>query len=107
MSGDEAANTPNEDKPDAGDPTDPSAGGVRTMRGGNGHEQNNGRIFLIDHRFTLQVYEKLLRRGFPSRPMYHRHDREGIRRRIPSRHLNRETTVRPIVTINPTRMIVI
>ena len=53
MSGDEAANTPNEEKTDGGDPTDPSAGGVRTMRGGNGHEQADDPFFLIDHAFSL------------------------------------------------------
>ena len=63
--------------------------------------------FLIDHYFSLQVYEKLLRRGFPSRPTYHRHDKEGIRRHIPSRHRNPETTMRRTIITKIIQMIAV
>lgn len=49
VSGDEATNTPNEEKMDVSDPNEHGAGGVRTMRGGNGHEQPHDKFLLTDH----------------------------------------------------------
>lgn len=100
VSGDEATNTPNDEKMDIGDNNDSGAGGVRTMRGGKWSSQKNpdDRSLVADHDYVSQVFGKRLRRGFPFSPMYHQHDRCDIHRLIPSPHLSPETTMRQITT---------